>query len=224
MISVIVTVGPNPVYQQYLDECLDSIWNQQFGPLECVIVDDAAHLSEARYDSTLFKYIKNPWNLGQAASINIGIAAASYNWVFVMGGCDDRLMSNCLSVCWDTYLSEGQKKWASYSPFLITSEGEISNLPQGAWLLHRDTWAKLGGYPVEAGIGEVDSIFGSMMIKNEVVMYSCGPEPTYWHREHPEALSAIKSSARHEAAGIIRGMCTREWKAPTWIEGYGYRG
>jgi glycosyltransferase involved in cell wall biosynthesis len=83
VISVIVTVGPNPVYKNYLDECLESILMQDLGPIEIVLVDDAAHLSEARYDSTLFTYIKPAWHIGQAASINIGIASAQYDWVFV---------------------------------------------------------------------------------------------------------------------------------------------
>lgn len=228
MISVIVTVGPNPAYKSYLQECIDSISMQDFKhAIEIVIVDDAAHLGgslliQAPQYTRHHKYIKNIWNLGQAASINIGIANAGYDWIFVMGGSDDKLMPNCLKVCRDTYLQNNLAKWACYSPMLITSEGETSNLPQGAWMFHRSLWAKLGGYPREAGIGEVDSIFGSIMLKQGVIMYPCGTEPTYWHREHPQALSAIKSSARHEAAGIIRGMCTQEWEQPKWIKGYGY--
>lgn len=227
MISVIVTVGPNPAYLKYLNSCLNSIWRQNINvPLEVVIVDDAAHLNDDYTCPFLnpleCRYIKNVWNLGQATSINIGIAQAKYDWIFVMGGSDDELMENCLSVCYDQMKASAENKWACYSPMLITSEGETSNLPQGAWMFHRSLWAKLGGYPREAGIGEVDSIFGSIMLRQGVIMYPCGTEPTYWHREHPQALSAIKSSARHEAAGIIRGMCTQEWEQPKWIKGYGY--
>lgn len=222
MISVIVTVGPNPVYQKYLPECIRSIREQDFeDQVEIVLIDDASHIDDNLYRGLDLTYKKLEWNLGQAAAINIGCLTAAHDWLFIMGGSDDRLMPNCLSTCFQTY-QDHKTKWACYSPILITSEGETSSLPQGAWLIHREVWSKLGGYPREAGIGEVDSIFGSIMLKQDVVMYSCGTEPTYWHREHPQALSAVKSSARHEAAGIIRSMCTNEWQKPEWIKGYGY--
>jgi hypothetical protein len=132
-------------------------------------------------------------------------------------------MKNCLSTCWDAHLHNGGQKWACYSPVLITSEGETSNLPQGARLFHREMWAKLGGYPLEAVIGEVDSIFGTVMLKQNVVMYSCGTEPTYWHREWEGALTHSKSARRAEISFLARTLCTHEWKDPRdWIKGYGY--
>lgn len=221
MVSVIVTVGPDPAYLQYLPECLESIYQQNIPDMEIVIVDDAAHIIDLpKHHGN--KYIKNIWNLGQAASINIGVVSARNDLILVMGGSDDKLLPNCIQACLDSYQEHKQQRWACYSPMIITSEGETSNLPQGVWMFHRSMWAGLGGYPREAAIGEVDAIFCSMMLKQNVVMYPVGNEPLYWHREHPAALGATKSSARHEAASIIRGMCTQEWKKPEWIKGYGY--
>ena len=65
MISVIVTVGPDPSYKKYLQECLESILSQGIFPMEVVLVDDAAHLNEKEYrEYTTF--VKNEWNFGQA--------------------------------------------------------------------------------------------------------------------------------------------------------------
>lgn len=221
-LSVIVTIGPHPAYKQFLDECIDSIYAQNISDDEIILVDDAAHISPrwiAKH-SAVVRVIKNPWNLGQAASLNIGIAEASNDLIFTMGGCDDRLLPNCLQQCMVEY-NRRQNLWACYSPMLITSEGETSTLPQGAWLFHRSMWAALGGYPKDA-ISEVDAVFASIMLKHKVVMYDVGRQPLYWHREHEHALTATRSELRIAAAGIIRGMCTQEWAAPDWIKGYGF--
>ena len=209
MISVIVTVGPDPAYLEFLDECLASIRKQAIEGLEIVVVDDAAHLPLIDADT----YIQLPWNLGQAAAINIGIAQAKYDLIFVMGGCDDVLLEGCLDQCLEKYRVQNTR-WACFSPCLITSLGERSTLPQGVWLFHRSMWAAIGGYPPEAGIGEVDSIFCSLMITRKVKLYDVGKEPLYWHREHPKALTQNKSFMRREASGLIRTMCTLEWKQP----------
>lgn len=234
MISVIVTVGPHPSYKKYLQECLNSIHAQEgIAELEIVIIDDAAHIvpeespwpayariwkEEGRSET----YYKNPWNLGQAASINIGIANAQYDLIFVMGGSDDILMSGCLQTCLKTWQDQNAK-FCCVHPVIVTSEGETSTLPQGVWLFSREkVWAPLGGYPREAGIGEVDAIFCSVMLKQGVKMIQAGGEPLYHHREHPHSLTATKSYLRHDAAGLIRTMCTNEWEDPTWRKGFGY--
>lgn len=223
-ISVILTVGPDEAYKRYLNECIESILTQEtFGEdIETVLVDDAAHLGSHLPVSHSIKYIKNVWNLGQAASINIAVASAKYDLVFIMGGCDDKLLPNCLKKMLFEWQGK-QNKTACYTPTIITSEGEISNLPQGVWMMHRQLWAKLGGYPKEAAVGEVDSIFCSLMLKQNVVMhYVDDNQPLYWHREHPASLTANKSFMRNHIAMQIREMCTLEWADPVWRKGYGY--
>lgn len=46
-ISVVIPVGPDPIYLDYLPECLDSIYAQTYLPLDIVLVDDGANLDEA---------------------------------------------------------------------------------------------------------------------------------------------------------------------------------
>lgn len=223
-VSVIITVGPNPVYKQFLYECYSSITSQEFsGTVEIILVDDAAHIAfdEMFLDSFFdWKLITNTWNLGQAASINIGCAAASGKYLLIIGGSDDRLLPGAIQKMYDTAESL-RGKFCVY-PVLVTSEGETSDLPQGVWMLPKwDVWGWLGGYPYEAGIGEVDSIFCSVMLKNGVSMNRADSEPLYWHREHPDALTANKSSLRAQAAGIIREMCTKEVKPdPQWADSF----
>jgi hypothetical protein len=233
MISVIVPVGPTPS-KQWLIECLDSIWSQERDfPLEVVIIDDAAHLVDIldwtyvrqypRYlDSET--YIKNPWNLGQAASLNIGIAQAKYDLIFTVGGCDDLLMEGCLQACWDEWDTE-KRKDTYYHPGIITSEGVKDTLAQGVGLFHRSLWASVGGVPPEAGVGEVDSIFISMFLtlgyRTKNVRLG---EQLYWHREHPDSLTELKchSVYRGSACAVVRDLTSKEWVKPEWIEGYGY--
>lgn len=224
MISVIVTVGPNPAYKKYLGECIDSIHLQEegLGKLDIVLVDDAAHLDPTRVGFLwTSNYYKNLWNLGQAASQNIGVVLAKYDWVFMMGGCDDVLKPGCIEACWKQAEKSNFSKRTYFNPIIETSEGDTSNLAQGVGLFHRDLWYWLGGMPREAGIGEVDAIMTSLMLKKGVIMQPCGDIPLYWHREHSQALTHTKSYARHEAAGIIRGMITNEWEDPSyWVRGY----
>ena len=158
--------------------------------------------------------------LDKRASLNIGIALSAYDLIFVMGGSDDKLLPGCIAVCLEEY-QKTKSKNTFYFPVIETSDGIASNLPQGVWMFHKDLWRKLGGYPREAAIGEVDSIFCSVALKRGVIMQPCGDSPLYWHREHPRSLTYIKSYARHDAAEIIRGMCTQEWEDPSyWVEGY----
>lgn len=221
MISVIVTVGPHLRYQEFLPECLDSIENQVCSvPIEIVVVDDAAHLSSIA-DNPAYTYIKNPWNLGQAASLNIGIASAKYDWVFIMGGSDDILYPDCVETCWESAQKRGKN--ALHFPVIETSEGVKSNLAQGVWLFHRELWAKYGGYPKEA-ITEVDATLCSLYLTKGVGFLQCGTFPLYWHREWEDSLTAIKCRSVElvKIRDILRGMVITHYQTPHWIKGYGY--
>lgn len=221
MISVIVTVGPHPRYKEFLPECLSSIQNQVCSvPLEIVVVDDAAHIDHLREDPEI-TYIKNVWNLGQAASLNIGIASAKYDWVFIMGGSDDVLYGDCVETCWEKAQQRGTE--GIYYPIIETSEGEKSTLAQGVWLFHRSLWAKYGGYPKEA-ITEVDATLCSLYLTKNVAFHSCGTYPLYWHREWEDSLTAVKMRSVElvQIRDILRGMVISHYQTPYWIAGYGY--
>lgn len=221
MISVIVTVGPHPRYKEFLAECLESIKIQQCSvALEIVVVDDAAHLDHLA-DNPDYTYIKNVWNLGQAASLNIGIASAQCDWVFIMGGSDDVLHPECIETCWKRAKQLGTNNL--YYPIIETSEGDKSSLAQGVWLLHRSLWAKYGGYPKEA-ITEVDATLCSLYLTKSVGFHMCGTLPLYWHREWEESLTAVKmrSVELMKIRDILRGMVITHYQTPFWVEGYGY--
>lgn len=97
-ISIIV-----PCYNQaqYLDECLQSVFDQTYENWECIIIDDGSQ------DNTLqigkkweqkdirFKYFKKQ-NGGVASARNLGLEKAVGKWILPLDG-DDKIGKNYLS-------------------------------------------------------------------------------------------------------------------------------
>lgn len=108
LISVIV-----PCYNQaqYLDECLQSVYNQSFENWECIIVDDGSPdntklvaASWLQKDSR-FRYIYQE-NKGVSAARNNGIKSADGEWILPLDG-DDKIG--------ERYLELAEKEFTSYS-------------------------------------------------------------------------------------------------------------
>ena len=57
-ITVVIPVGPNPVYKEYLPECIESVLNQTYPPDEIFVVDDAAGVNVR----ALFDIFEEPFN------------------------------------------------------------------------------------------------------------------------------------------------------------------
>ena len=72
---------------RYIGPCLESIFAQQYRPLEVLVVDNDSRDSTrevlARYADRI-RVIWNPRNIGFAAAQNQAIAASSGNWVLVL--------------------------------------------------------------------------------------------------------------------------------------------
>jgi hypothetical protein len=219
MISVIIPVGPN-ANRLWLKQCLDSIYEQTLPYFEAVVVDDGAGIKDTIWRGRT-TYRPNPWRLGQAASLNIGISQAKYDLIFTMGGYDDTLRPACLYECIEEWFNRGND-WGLYHPTIITSEGEIGTLAQGVCFFERKVWASIGGYPPEAGVGEVDAIFQSMLLgRGNTPFYPVKEgEPLYWHREHPDSLTALKTFERRDLCKKAQALCTKEYakETPDWVQ------
>jgi hypothetical protein len=71
--------------ERYLHQALDSILRQTYADLELVVVDDGSSDGTAAilasYDDSRLRVLRNPRNIGLAASLNRGIAAATGEFI-----------------------------------------------------------------------------------------------------------------------------------------------
>lgn len=99
-VSVVV---PSFNHGAYIEEALDSILTQSFPPEEIVIVDDGSSDDTRRILETYRKHAKviyNDVNIGAALTTNIGIQAATQNYICILNS-DDRWKNNKLDIQYD---------------------------------------------------------------------------------------------------------------------------
>lgn len=88
--------------KEYIRECLESVFTQDFSNFEVIIVDNASTdgtidvINEYVSNKDNVKFIKNGENLGGASAGNIGITNATGEYVFIMDS-DDIMPAGTLS-------------------------------------------------------------------------------------------------------------------------------
>jgi len=95
-ISIVI---PNFNGKQFLEECLNSIINQDFPFYNVIIVDNASSDGSVDYiknDYPQFTLIENKENSGFAAAVNQGIEASSAEYIFLLNN-DVELDPHCIS-------------------------------------------------------------------------------------------------------------------------------
>ena len=96
-----------PVYnvQDYIIECLDSVANQDYNALECILVDDcstddsarlATHWINSYQGEKKFNLITLPYNSGASAARNKGIQKANGDYIYFLDA-DDKLLAQSIS-------------------------------------------------------------------------------------------------------------------------------
>lgn len=101
MVSIII-----PVFQvaDYIERCLNSVFDQTYSDIECIIVDDATKddsiercekLIDEYNGSISFKILHHERNRGLSAARNTGIRAATGKYLFYLDG-DDEITSSCI--------------------------------------------------------------------------------------------------------------------------------
>lgn len=189
-ISIIVPVGPQKAYLQYLDECLTSIREQMEEEDEIVIIDDMADLDNTdwfyKWKPTTEQYIKNPWLLGCAAGWNIGVARSKNEWNLLMGS-DDKLLPGCLEAC-RKQISHKPDPLGFYNLTIQLENGETHNVFNNAALVSKALWRYTGGFPLSAAVGAPDALLISiMMVHMPQHLHQLDEgKPLYWVRTHPE--------------------------------------
>ncbi len=225
MITVVIPVGPDPVYKEYLTTAIESVREQTLPPSELLIIDDQAHLRErdGRYSTQHGRLIdrniwRTPWLSGVAHSFNFGVALAKNDLVFMMGS-DDRLEPHCLQDCWNAYETHNRKPGYYWVDVVYSDTGEEQGLPCNAAMVHKDTWRSSGGFPVESAVGPCDTMLVSiMMVHPEAgAMYRVESKtPPYWYRRHDRTYSRTRGSNFFGAHSVVRDQVTKLWAPPAW--------
>lgn len=221
-ITIVVPVGPQPEYKQYLGECLGSISSQTINEDELIIVDDMAHLTEVDigryYGRGRVHHIKNDWLLGCADSWNRGVSIAANNLVLLMGS-DDKLLPEALDALREAYKVNNEKAgW--YNLTIQIDEGPdagIHAVLNNAAAVTKDLWQWTGGFP-PSGFAAPDALLISIMLvhmPDRLIQVKEGT-PLYWCRVH-EAQDTRRMAAPLSWEVIqIRNLETARWEKPTW--------
>ena len=210
-ITVVIPVGPQKIYANYLPECIESIKRQSLKPFEIILVDDMHGLSPDQYpDCTL---IQNKWLCGCGLSWNFGVAAARTNCVFLMGS-DDIMLDGCLEECVKAYRDpEG-----FYNVTCETSAGEKIDLPNNAAMVTKALWKKTGGFPITSTLGAPDALLISIMLKHmsEHIHQVKQGTPLYHVRVHPEQDTGRYAAFFNWEVIQVRNKETERWQPPQW--------
>ena len=167
-ISIIV-----PCYNQaqYLDECLQSVFNQTYQNWECIIVNDGSpdNTEEIALQWTKkdvrFKYL-NKENGGLSSARNAGIEIAKGEWILPLD-CDDKIGNRYLELaekefdkgytviyCKAEFFGDINTKWdlPKYSYTQLLSR----NLIFCSGFFKKNDWDKVNGYDVNLIYGRED--------------------------------------------------------------------
>lgn len=233
-VTVIVPVGPFPVYKKYLGECLGSVREQTEAPSEVLLIDDMAGLPTIEFQqytdilhtlpSALPHYAEDPnctvwappWRLGDVGAINCGVALAQNDLVFILS-CDDWLEPDCIEKCYKKWEKHG-KKDGYYWVGCHYSDGRPDQaLAFSASMVTKGLWRETGGFAVETTGCGGDAAFISMMMvhfPDKLIKVADG-KPLYNVRIHSETMTA-NAGPWLGVMAEVRGLVTNLWKPPNW--------
>ncbi len=228
MISVVVPIGPNPAYRNYLFECIDSIVAQTHRPDELMIVDDQAHLIPEEKKAIEYRlsqkgipvnYFKTPWLSGVAHAFNFGIALAQHELVFMMGS-DDIIRPWCLQDCYDSFQKFLDPIGYYYVDVQYSDTGETQSLACHAAMVTKRLWCLNGGFPVESALGAPDTMLVSIMLgaKGKVgnLRRVESEKPPYLYRRHDQTDTLSRGNQYHTEMFSLRNKLTENWTPPKW--------
>lgn len=186
-VTVLIPLGPRPVYRQYIKEAIDSVLNQNYPVDEILIIDDGADITDqemhewfsnvedfqwsggiAKYEDYWYNKTRSltitvwhsPTNLGFTSAFNIGMAVAKNDLVMYLAA-DDTLGVDAVKDAIEAYEANIQKD-AWYSLTYESADG-ISDIPINAACITKPLWAWLKGYPTAAFMGP-DAVMLSILL------------------------------------------------------------
>lgn len=226
MITVVIPVGPNKIYREYLQECIDSIKEQTVTPSEVILVDDMANIDSwhINFDGMskhpnycAVKIHKNLWLSGCPHSFNFGIALSSNDLVIMLGS-DDKLLPHAVE--------DALKAWEKYKDplayyyytIVYSHNGEEQSAANNCAMIHKDLWKYCGGFPIQTTVGANDWILLSALLRCEkdvVNFYNIeSSTPAYWYRMHDQSITSTINN--WPAIEAVKDRLIADWKRPDW--------
>lgn len=232
MISVVIPVGPRPIHQTWLPECLASVAVQTLRPTDVVIVDDMADLATEQLEplgGIPARIVRNAWRLGVGSSLNCGVALAANELVFLLAA-DDWLEPDCLESCvaeWQAradpigyyHVTVRYRVEPGYVPAVELPPGGLQDLPCGAAMVTKKLFRHTGGFPVESGSGSPDAALISILIGQK------GEAGNLYHVRQGTPLYNVRFHLGQESGMVgpwwnviiqTRDLVTKLWQSPDW--------
>jgi hypothetical protein len=237
-VTVIIPVGPQKEYLQYLPEAIESILVQTVLPTEILLLADGVDISLDFLKGIVVKYShaiemfkdhftlcpidrnkmimikrwKSPWNIGFSPIFNCGVGLALYDNIVYLAS-DDKLMPTCIEDCVNTW-NEYDQKDAWYACTYQLENGDTYTIPNNAGMITKNLWKWTKGFPPAAFAGP-DALLLSCLIAHaldRIIKVEEG-KPNYWIREHPyqETKRQFGYYAASGVMEIIRDMETRRF-------------
>jgi glycosyltransferase involved in cell wall biosynthesis len=225
-LTVCVPVGPDPLYKDFLPECLESILSQTKPPVEILVMNDAAgDLNLEGWKRSLeslggfFFEWRAPWLSGPVTMWNYGVALAANPYTLLMGS-DDKLSLTALERAEQTINQVNDPLgWYNFSCW-IDAENKMVNWFNNAAVVGRELWKKLGGFHPFLATGGMDAALISIMMVHlpQHLHKIAESEALYWVREHPAQYGKSSGSRYWAFMNQLRNDLTAEWKEPDWTK------
>lgn len=224
MISVTIPVGPFKGNKDWLDEAVDSCFNQTMPATEVLLIVDGADLPRDYYmrrvhEKTYIRVWRAPWRLGISHAFNFGVMMSVDQCVFMLGS-DDTLEPTALEECYKAYLDHDKADGYYSVPIKYMDTQEVQTAPCNAAMTTKGFWRKTGGFPIETAIGVGDSTLLSICLAHKLPVYQVGDTPLYNYRRHPD-IHTFKLGKWWGVVDQIRSICTEDWQEPEWRQNYG---
>jgi glycosyltransferase involved in cell wall biosynthesis len=242
-VTILIPVGPQPAYLQWLPEAIESVMQQTQLPSEILLISDGADISlefirgiVSKYAHAIemfndrftlcplnahqmmvFRLWKTPWNIGFAQAFNCGVGLAEFNNIVYLAS-DDRLMPTAIEDCLQTWHDNNEKDaWYALS-YQVGSD--VYTIPNNAAMITRALWGWLKGYPPSAFAGPDALALSRLMITApDRIIKVKEKKANYWVREHPyqDTKRQFSFFAASGIMEVIRDMETRRFEPDTSV-------
>lgn len=231
-VTVLIPIGPQKEYLQWLPEAIESVLAQIVLPSEILLLADGFDLNILHhlYGHTFFTrrdnkecfykdknsptitYWRSPWNIGFSPLFNCGVGLAD-NELIVYLASDDKLMPTCIEDCINTW-NENNQKDAWYACSYQLENRDAYSIPNNAAMVTKNLWKWMKGFPPAAFAGPDALLLSCLMVHapDRIIKVAEG-KPNYWLREHP-VQETKRQFAFYAASGImevIRNMETQRF-------------
>jgi glycosyltransferase involved in cell wall biosynthesis len=223
-----------PCFNQarYLSAAIQSVLNQRYRPVECIVVDDGSTDETSEVASILGVSVIQQTNRGVSESRNAGLAAASGDLVVFLDA-DDELLPEGIELGVEALESNEQAAAVVGRCEAIDTEGRALSVPQheidssnlyrewltknfvwtpGAAMFRRHALAGIGGFPASLGPAADYAVYLRLARTGRVAMV---PRHVVRYRQHDASMSRDPALMLRATMEVLKRE-SRE--APSWAQ------